>query len=190
MSVLAIDPGTKCGFAADFSGTIRSGVWVLSREHRWLELWGHLESIHEIEKVKTVAIEDVQSHGRGDEKQVDCPSCHRKFGVHVQMQNTIAAHVYGGLVAIISMWCEWRGARLESVPVGTLKKFATGKGNAIKADMVAWAQMRWRDQNVKSDDQADALHILDWVLVEVLGRRKKQVIDVSRMQPELTEVDF
>jgi len=43
----------------------------------------------------------------------------------------------------------------------TIKKHATGKGNADKIDMVAAAQLRFPNQRVLDDNQADALLLLD-----------------------------
>jgi Holliday junction resolvasome RuvABC endonuclease subunit len=180
MSILALDPATACGWAADFGGTIRSGCWKLGREHRWLELYRKLETIWEIEPVTVVAIEDVASHGRGEEREVNCLCHQQQHKVKLQSQNVIASHIYGGLVAMIEFWADFRGVRVEKVAVGTLKKFATGSGRATKEDMVAWAKLRWKDQSIKDDNQADALHILDWVCVEVLKRRGKAVVEVGR----------
>ena len=43
---------------------------------------------------------------------------------------TDAAHVYGGLMATLTAWAELRGVPYQGVPVGTIKRHATGKGNA------------------------------------------------------------
>lgn len=50
---------------------------------------------------------------------------------------TDAAHVYGGLMATLTAWAELRGIPYEGVPVGTIKRHATGKGNANKDAMMA-----------------------------------------------------
>lgn len=51
----------------------------------------------------------------------------------------------------------------------TLKKHATGRGNAGKPDMIAAASKRWGRQ-IETDDEADALCVLAWALDEV-GQR-------------------
>jgi Holliday junction resolvasome RuvABC endonuclease subunit len=48
------------------------------------------------------------------------------------------------------------------VPVGTIKKHATGKGNAGKEEVVA--AMRGRGHAPADDNEADALAILHWVV--------------------------
>ena len=69
-----------------------------------------------------------------------------------------AAHVYGGLLATLTAWCEHHNIPYQGVPVGTIKKHATGKGNAGK-DMVI-AAMRALGHPVSDDNEADALALL------------------------------
>ena len=152
-----MDPATACGWAADFGGVTRSGCWKLRGGHRWLDLYRHLETMNEIEPITVVAVERVQFSGPGIR----------------------ALQINSGLIAVIELWADFRGVRVEGVPVSTLKKWATGKGNAKKDLMVAVAKSRWPGQNIKDDNQADALHILDWVCVEVLKRRSKAVVEVG-----------
>jgi len=73
-----------------------------------------------------------------------------------------AAHVYGGLMATLTTWCEHHRIPYQGVPVGTIKKHATGKGNAGKADVIA--AMRALGHPVTDDNEADALAILHWAL--------------------------
>lgn len=46
------------------------------------------------------------------------------------------AQVVHSLAAVLVTWAEERDIPCEAVPIGTLKKFATGKGSASKADMI------------------------------------------------------
>jgi Holliday junction resolvasome RuvABC endonuclease subunit len=73
-----------------------------------------------------------------------------------------AAHVYGGLMATLTTWCEHRNVPYQGVPVGTIKKHATGKGNAGKDDVIA--AMRAKDHPVTDDNEADALALLHWAI--------------------------
>ena len=50
---------------------------------------------------------------------------------------TDAAHIYGGLLATLTSWCEQHGIAYQGVPVGTIKKFIAGKGNADKQAVIA-----------------------------------------------------
>ena len=75
-----------------------------------------------------------------------------------------AAHVYGGLLATLTAWCEHHRIPYQGVPVGTIKKHATGKGNASKDEMIA--AMRALDHGVTDDHEADALAILHWAIAQ------------------------
>lgn len=75
---------------------------------------------------------------------------------------TDAAHVYGGLLATLTAWCEARGIPYQGVPVGTIKRYATGKGNADKQAMIA--AVRERGFDPADDNEADAIAILLWAL--------------------------
>ncbi len=73
-----------------------------------------------------------------------------------------AAHAYGGFLATLTAWCEHHQIPYQGVPVGTIKKYATGKGNASKDEMVAAMQARG---HVPTDDnEADALALLYWAI--------------------------
>ena len=73
-----------------------------------------------------------------------------------------AAHVYGGLLATLTAWCEHHQIPYEGIPVGTIKKHATGKGNASKDDMIAAARLLGYAPT--DDNEADALAILHWAI--------------------------
>lgn len=73
-----------------------------------------------------------------------------------------AAHCFGGFLAVLTAWCEHYEIPYSGVPVGTIKKHATGKGNADKAAMIQAAKAK--GFAVENDDEADALMLLDWAL--------------------------
>ena len=75
-----------------------------------------------------------------------------------------AAHVYGGLLATLTAWCEHHQIPYQGVPVGTIKKFATGRGNASKDEMIA--AMKARGHLPADDNEADALALLHWALAQ------------------------
>jgi hypothetical protein len=75
---------------------------------------------------------------------------------------TDAAHVYGGLMATLTAWAEQRGIAYQGVPVGTIKRHATGKGNANKAAMIEAAQARGFSPS--DDNEADAIATLFWAI--------------------------
>lgn len=76
--------------------------------------------------------------------------------------STDAAHVYGGFLATLTAWCEHHQIPYQGVPVGTIKKHATGKGNAGKDEVVA--SVRARGHTPGDDNEADALALLHWAI--------------------------
>lgn len=81
---------------------------------------------------------------------------------------TSAAHVYGGIIAVITSVCEERGVPYQGQPVGTVKKLATGKGNADKNAMMRAAHARWSGYTSSNDNEADALWIAEAMRREVV----------------------
>lgn len=71
---------------------------------------------------------------------------------------TAAAHVYGGLLGILTAWCEENKIPYEGKTVQEIKKFATGKGNADKFQVIK-AVEGWGFQP-KNDNEADAIALL------------------------------
>ena len=76
--------------------------------------------------------------------------------------STDAAHVHGGLLATLTAWCEQRSIAYQGVPVGTIKRFITGKGNADKRAVIE--AVRARGYHPSDDNEADAIAILLWAI--------------------------
>lgn len=138
----AFDLGTKTGYAFGTGGTVVSGVWDFSPRRyegggmRYLKLRRSLDEAHKNSPISEIVFEEVRRH-----------------------MSTDAAHVYGGLLGVLTSWCEDHKIPYTGVPVGTIKKHATGSGNASKAAIIAWA--RARGFAPVDDNEADALAILD-----------------------------
>jgi Holliday junction resolvasome RuvABC endonuclease subunit len=71
-----------------------------------------------------------------------------------------AAHAYGGFMAHLTAWCEHHQIPYQGIPVGTIKKHATGRGNASKDEMLVAA--RALGHSPADDNEADALALLDY----------------------------
>lgn len=71
-------------------------------------------------------------------------------------------YTYGAFLGQLTAWCELHQVPYQGVPVATIKKHATGKGNAGKDEMVATARSRGHQPG--DDNEADALAILHWAL--------------------------
>ena len=76
--------------------------------------------------------------------------------------STDSSHIYGGLLATLTAWCEQRGIAYQGVPVGTIKRFIAGKGNADKTAVIT--AVRARGFHPADDNEADALAILLWAI--------------------------
>lgn len=77
-------------------------------------------------------------------------------------RSILSSHMYGGFEAIMLAFCDQHEIKYHEVHVSTLKKYATGSGNADKETMVGMAIARgWEPE---TDDEADALWVLDWGL--------------------------
>jgi Holliday junction resolvasome RuvABC endonuclease subunit len=80
-----------------------------------------------------------------------------------------AAHAYGGFLAHLTAWCEHHGIPYEGIPVATIKKSATGKGNADKKAVIAAVQSK--GFHPQDDNEADALALLLWVIQQHTGEK-------------------
>jgi Holliday junction resolvasome RuvABC endonuclease subunit len=75
---------------------------------------------------------------------------------------TDAAHLYGGFLATLTSWCEQHSIAYQGVPVGTIKRHITGKGNADKQAVIE--AVRARGFRPADDNEADAIAILLWAI--------------------------
>jgi hypothetical protein len=73
-----------------------------------------------------------------------------------------AAHAYGGYLAHLTAWTEMFKIPYRGVPVGTIKRHATGRGNADKDAVIAAVRALGFDP--VDDNEADALALLNWAL--------------------------
>jgi hypothetical protein len=79
-----------------------------------------------------VMLEDVKYTG------ANVPEGMTKFNVTAMVARAVTgAQFIHGLKVTVSTWCEERGIPCHGLPIGQIKKFATGKGNAGKPDMIA-----------------------------------------------------
>ena len=142
-TILALDLGTQTGWAlACRDGSITSGSQFFKPQRfegggmRFLRFKRWLTDIKQCnDGIDQVVFEEVRRH----------------IGVD-------AAHAYGGFMGQLTAWCEHHQIPYQGIPVGTIKKHATGKGNASKDGMVA--AVRGRGHNPADDNEADAIALL------------------------------
>ena len=146
-TILALDLGTTTGWALrPRDGQIAHGFVALKPQRFEGGGMRYLRFKRWLSEVQTMA---------GDIHAVYFEEVRRHAGVD-------AAHVYGGLMATLTTWCEHRNVPYQGVPVGTIKKHATGKGNAGKDEVIA--AMRAKGHPVTDDNEADALALLHWAI--------------------------
>ncbi|MDH5528177.1 MAG: hypothetical protein OEY97_12815 [Nitrospirota bacterium] len=146
-TILALDLGTTTGWAVrSADGTVTSGTMSFRpgrfegggmrflRFKRWLAEMELLSG-----RPTVIYFEEVRRHAGVD-----------------------AAHAYGGFMGQLTAWCELRNVAYQGVPVGTIKKHATGKGNAGKAAVIA--AVRERGFVPADDNEADAIALLLWAV--------------------------
>lgn len=156
-AILALDLGSKTGYAyRTRSGAVTSGTWKLAKAKELKEQEPRegdcrfcrlVENVREIvlrEGIETVGFEDVQ------------------FSTYTAQTQLWAT--FRGAVWLLG--CQIPTLNVEAVPVGTLKKFATGHGAATK-DMMASALRRTNPEffsvRQPDDNEVDALHLLSYL---------------------------
>lgn len=146
-SLLCLDLGTFTGFALRTGdGTIISGTVSFRPSRydgggiRYLRFRGWLDSMaQDAAGIGVVHYEEIRKH-----------------------VSTDSSHVYGGLLATLTAWCEQNSIPYQGVPVGTIKRFIAGKGNADKQAVIA--AVRERGFRPADDNEADAIAILLWAI--------------------------
>ena len=146
-TLLALDLGTTTGWALRYSdGSITSGSESFKPQRfegggmRFLRFKRWLTEIKQsCSGIDALHFEEVRRH-----------------------VSTDAAHAYGGFLATLTAWCEHHQIPYQGVPVGTIKKHATGRGNASKGEMIA--SVRARGHTPVDDNEVDALALLHWAI--------------------------
>lgn len=141
-TVLGIDPGTACGWSlfTMLGETPLFGLMDLSVGRyesagmRFVRFKQQFERLLDAHKPTLVAFEEVRAH----------------MGVD-------AAHVYGGIVAMLQSVCIERKVEYTAIPVGTVKKTATGNGGASKEVVLLSARETWAGFKAVLDNGRDAL---------------------------------
>jgi len=148
MRILAIDPGSKLGWSFYDGNRTESGVQMFSLRRgesqgmRFLRFNNWLSKMIGLTNPDLICFE--MAHMRGG----------------------YATEALIGITTRIQEQCARANIASTSIHSGTLKKFATGRGNASKEEMIEAAKKRFPDQKIESDDQADALMTLAYAMEE------------------------
>ena len=145
LNIVALDLATKTGWACVIDGKVSSGVQVFDLKRgespgmRFLRLRAWLNEMMELSgKVDVVVFE--QAHHRGG----------------------AATQLCVGMATEVMAWAAKIGAETMPVHTGTLKKFATGTGNAGKPEMIEAAKKMGHAPT--DDNEADACCLLEYAM--------------------------
>ncbi|WP_353275765.1 crossover junction endodeoxyribonuclease RuvC [Wolbachia endosymbiont (group A) of Pipizella viduata] len=143
MSILTLDLGKQTGWAILTDGVIQSGSENFHGSRfsgggmTFLKFRSWLNSMKK--KFGTVYFEEVRRH-----------------------LGTDAAHCYGGFLAHLTAWCEESNIPYQGVPVKTIKRFITGKGNASKGEVIE--AVKGKGFFPQDDNEADALALMFYIM--------------------------
>jgi len=141
MVVLAIDPGTHCGWAALSGGNITGGCedFTLKRGEspglKFIRFTNWFVSL--LNKFRPDLVVYEQAHFRGG----------------------YATELLVGFTTRIVEFCTARGIEYAAVHSGTLKKWAVGDGRADKRSMMDCVSVRI-ERKITNEHEADALWLL------------------------------
>jgi crossover junction endodeoxyribonuclease RuvC len=143
MIILSLDLGTKTGWKIGDRSMNLSGVWDFSNSRfdgggmRFVRFLKSLNELAAATKPDLVVYEEVRRHMSND-----------------------AAHTYGGFWSHLAAWCDGQDPQIpyNAVPVGRIKIFATGHGNAPKTD--ADKEKRNAKLRAKGKKEYDGLSVM------------------------------
>jgi crossover junction endodeoxyribonuclease RuvC len=152
ITVLALDLGTKTGWALYNGNKILSGVEDFSLKaneknrqgKRFEKFEEFLDLMHKEYNINHVFFEKVMQHHK----------------------SRAAAAIYNGFWAVLINWCEKNKINYVGMAVGTIKLFIAGKGNASKEDVINSVKNRGFN-DIKDDNEADALALLLYAIGSV-----------------------
>ena len=140
MRVLAIDPGTNCGFAHSCG---LSGTWDLS-----------------VRRDESSGMRLIRLRGKLNEIKASCGVDLLVFESARNGKFANAVKVAGAIQGAMEVWAIDCGVEYRGYSPSEIKKFATGKGNCGKGEMVSGAQVKWPGLKIEDDNHADALWLL------------------------------
>jgi len=146
IGILALDQATKCGVAYQTPTMTKPVVlnWDLTKKThesagiKWLRFERLVEELVDTHNIKVI--------------------CYELPGG----QHTSPIIHSAKLIAIVERLAATKGIEYVETSSGTVKKFATGKGNAKKPEMIAAAQEKLGYEG-NDDNEADALWMLQYV---------------------------
>jgi len=158
MKILALDLATKTGWAYSLGKDkpIESGVENFKPKRgdspgmRFLYFDSFLERVGGLFKPDLIVYE--MPYGKGD----------------------YSKEILFGLSTRVQSYCALNQITHSTIHASSLKKYATGRGNASKDEMLCEAQARFPDKKIVDDNEADALLMLEWARDELVPRLQEK----------------
>jgi hypothetical protein len=167
--VLGLDLGTNCGYAI---GLVRPngdvdvepwsmGLWDLSTGRYDTGNLGFLRLRRFLAMVSPTIVyyEDV--------KYTPEEAITRYNAARILARAATSSELIGAFKQTLCLWCEDHGAACLGIPIGTIKRMATGRGNANKEDMIRACNAKFRTNfdvetysTTGADNVADAAFVL------------------------------
>lgn len=136
--ILALDLGTNLGYCVEENGkiTLSGCINLGNKEERVRNFINFLQDIYDSNNLELVYYEKVT------------------FST-----NTYADQFHGLMKGTLESFCYERKITCHGIPVQTIKKVFTGKGNASKMAMVHYAELL-TGSKIYNDNEADAIGVL------------------------------
>lgn len=149
-SILALDLGTRTGYTYNKGESLFCGTWVLATPKE-INQWGKNRLTRRCDP-RIAAL-----RGKIDQvvKEMDLII----FEDVLFCSTTYQCQLWASLRSVV--WLT-NCPRIDCVPVQTLKKFATGKGNATKEQMAKAALLTGKELPKLDDNGIDAYHLWRW----------------------------
>ena len=158
MTLAAFDLGTKCGVA----------LWGVNNDRATCTTWNLTPPSHRGDGYRFWALRHELMNLTSRLGARDDPITSIVFEApFIHLKRPGNAIIWGGLRGVLLMYCETHGIKYLELANNTLKKHFAGHGFAKKTTMIDVA--RQFGYNPKTDDEADALGLLHYLLVKERG---------------------
>lgn len=154
MKILALDLGTKTGFAHNLTGEDTAGMWLLATSTEVKE-WGKNRMRLRCDP-RILRLAGKISSFRDPRPDIVIFE-HLNFAT-----TTYQTQLWGSFRGAVWLTCASMGVIVECVPSNVLKKFATKHGGATKEMMHAACMGRPVTFSTMDDNAVDAYWLLQW----------------------------
>lgn len=157
MKILSLDLSTTTGFAILANGVVSHGALSFARQK------GRKRTPDEHEGIAYLRFQRWLREQLADGGKPDLIAFEEPMG---NFKSAAARNIIVGLRGILFSTAAYYDIPLFGCPQGKLKKWATGKGNAKKPDMLVAARAHWPKEHFADDNAVDAFLLLQLWLSE------------------------